>query len=289
MGHRPEIISHIVHGLLPPISHKYLSCLRPSCKINHFPSSAIDSRTYIHFRGFTSASKINQSQELCFYHQKFGVAAKKCASPCSWNQSSNANQRPSVRHVDDKRGASSSGLFFVEDSISHVGFLIDTGSTHSLLPCHRNHSLIFSQLSTTESLCAANGTKIPAYELVKLTVSFGLNREFTWDFRRAEVQYPVIEIDFLCHFKLNVNIRDRCLNDTTTNAQMEDISPHNPVTGEQTSHESLLDGKALKDKLMYNFVDSHFEANPDLFDLSIYSRPHRHKTQHHIITTGPPV
>ena len=52
--------------------------------------------------------------------------------------------------------------------MSHISFMIDTGSEVSLLPCQRalQHS------SITVFLRSANGSRIPVFEDVTLNVSF---------------------------------------------------------------------------------------------------------------------
>jgi len=56
---------------------------------------------------------------------------------------------------------------------------------------------------------AANGSSIPAYEKVDLTVTLGLNKAFSWSFVKAGVQRAVIGIDFLENFNLILDLSRR--------------------------------------------------------------------------------
>ena len=77
--------------------------------------------------------------ELCFYHNKFGHHANKCVLPCTWHRSresqSNFHQDCTNPRID-KVGAIGllGSLIKIQDPITKIDFLVDTGSTISLLP-----------------------------------------------------------------------------------------------------------------------------------------------------------
>ena len=60
----------------------------------------------------------------------------------------------------------------VKDSNTSVNFMVDTGSAVSLLPCFRSAG----DKRLTGHMTAANGTLVPTYETIPLTVTFGLRR-----------------------------------------------------------------------------------------------------------------
>jgi hypothetical protein len=62
-------------------------------------------------------------------------------------------------------------------------------------------------------LLAANNTTIATYGWISLSLDLGLRRDFTWRFMVADVQEPIIGADFLAHFGLLVDCRNRRLLD----------------------------------------------------------------------------
>ena len=75
------------------------------------------------------------------------------------------------------------------DTISGASFLIDTGSTYSIIP----HSS--SSLATGPLLKSANGHKILCWGRRRLTVQFN-GRRYTWWFLLAAVDFHIISVDF---------------------------------------------------------------------------------------------
>jgi hypothetical protein len=65
-------------------------------------------------------------------------------------------------------------------------------------------------------LCAANGTTIPTYGLLPLSLNLRLRREFAWRFVVAIVTQPLIGADFLSHYGLLVDCRNSRLLDGVT-------------------------------------------------------------------------
>jgi len=113
--------------------------------------------------------------------------------------------------------------------------------------------------------------------LKMLTLNLSLRRPFTWRFVIADVSKPIIGADFLSHFNLVVDLKNRRLIDQVTglSTQGRCINYLEPlvktITGETPYH-----------KLLNKFIDI---TRPDgqLRDV-------KHNTVHHIETTpGPPV
>jgi hypothetical protein len=91
------------------------------------------------------------------------------------------------------------GRLFITDRLTKQQFLVDTGSDLCMYP----HRLILRHVNY--DLCAANGTAIPTYGWLSLSLNLGLCRDFTWRFVVAHVTHPLIGVDFLSHFGLLVD------------------------------------------------------------------------------------
>ncbi|XP_076176653.1 uncharacterized protein LOC143151438 [Ptiloglossa arizonensis] len=63
---------------------------------------------------------------------------------------------------------------------------------------------------------AANGTRIATYGTTVISLNLSLRREFTWRFIVADVDAPIIGMDFLVHYNLLVDPRNKRLLDATT-------------------------------------------------------------------------
>src|SRR5699024_6382235 len=70
-------------------------------------------------------------------------------------------------------------------------------------------------LSNT-TLYAANGSLIPTYGQISRELDLGLRRKFQFSFQVADTQTNILGADFLEHFHLCPDIRDRRLLDGTT-------------------------------------------------------------------------
>lgn len=84
---------------------------------------------------------------------------------------------------------------------------MDTGAEISVVPRSSNDN---SQASLVK-LAAANNTHINTYGQKQLTVDLGLQKNFTWIFTIADVTHPILGADFLKHFGMLVDVRDRAL------------------------------------------------------------------------------
>ena len=85
------------------------------------------------------------------------------------------------------------------DSNSGASFLVDTGSSYSIIP-HSSH-----QPPTGPLLRSANGHRISCWGERQLTVTFSGHR-YTWAFLLADVQFNILGVDFLQHFQLLVDV-----------------------------------------------------------------------------------
>jgi hypothetical protein len=92
-------------------------------------------------------------------------------------------------------------------------FLIDTGSDLCVFP---RKLIPQRRLRIHYDHCAANGTTIPTYGWLPLSLNLGMRRDFTWRFVVADVTQPLIGADFLSHFGLLVECRNNRLLDGVT-------------------------------------------------------------------------
>ncbi|XP_011700955.1 PREDICTED: uncharacterized protein LOC105457789 [Wasmannia auropunctata] len=123
----------------------------------------------------------------------------------------------------------------------------------------------------------SNGTAIHTYGSKALTLNLGLRRCFTWDFVIADVAKPIIGADFLAHFDLLVDLKNRRLVDQVTNLTVpgRKINPHEVCV------------KTIKGTTPYHALLSEF---PDITRPDGRPRQTKHGTRHFIKTTpGPPV
>jgi hypothetical protein len=147
---------------------------------------------------------------LCWYHLHFGARAQKCTHPCAYHQQRKPEQQTataaSVYTTTTRR-------FFVTDRRSKQQFLINTGSDlcmfpRKLIPQHKER--------VNSDIRAANGTTVATYGWLSLSLNLGLSQDFQWRFVVADVLHPLIGADFLSHFGLLVDCRNRRLLEGTT-------------------------------------------------------------------------
>jgi hypothetical protein len=163
---------------------------------------------------------------------------------------------------------------FITDKTSKRRFLIDTGSDLCVFP----RKLIPQRKSRVNyDLSVANGTTIPTYGWLPLSLNLGLRRDFTWRFIVADVTQPLIGSDFLSHFGLLVDFRNNRLLDSVTSLSV-------PA---QTASSRIPIIKVINNGTSVDTLISEF---PELTRPIGVQREVRHHTVHHIRTIpGPPV
>mgnify|MGYP004574657049 CR=1 FL=1 len=114
----------------------------------------------------------------------------------------------STMHNGDK---TCSSRLFVKDNNSKLKFLIDTGAEVSVFPIKN-----FSGVSQKSNLIltAANGTPIDTYGFKELQLDFGFNNLFSFPFILANIDTPIIGINFLEKFGMLVDIKNRKIIDS---------------------------------------------------------------------------
>lgn len=125
---------------------------------------------------------------------------------------------------------------------------------------------------------AANGTRIKTFGTKLCNFDLKLKRKFPWRAIVANVRTPILGVDFLKHYGLIIDLRNRCLIDQSTK---------NRSTGEIRQI----------DKCVHNIstIPTNHEFTDLLREFSDLSRPKkvrdpiRHDVKHTITTEGPPV
>lgn len=164
---------------------------------------------------------------------------------------------------------------YITDQVTKQRFLIDTGSDLCVFP----RSLVAPRKPDPSfHLCAANDSSIKTYGAVKMSMDLGLKKIFSWRFVVADVSIPIIGSDFLAHFGLLTDCRNRRLLDSTTGLS----SYCQPATNNQISIKLI--------KASYSPFNCILEEFSELTKPAGAPREIHHSTVHHIRTTvGPPV
>ena len=88
-------------------------------------------------------------------------------------------------------------IFYVNDKNTHTHFLVDTRSEVSVIP----PSTIDRRCSPNNlTLTAVKDTPISTYSQRTLTLNLDLTRSLPWIFIVADVQQPILGVDFIRHF-----------------------------------------------------------------------------------------
>jgi hypothetical protein len=156
-------------------------------------------------------------------------------------------------------------LFFITDTLTGRRFLVDTGSSFSLIP-YRS-----SKRQCGPILRAADNRRIPFWGFAKSTVKLA-NGDFTWSFLRAAVKYPILGMDFLWNFRLLVDPVDNRL------LTKQDLPPMAAVVA------APLAAAATEDPWQ-----ALLQEFPTLAEEMSTTQPPSHGIQHSIETAGLPV
>ena len=156
---------------------------------------------------------------VCWYHKKFGEAARKCKSSCSKSKK-HAGQPLAVTGV---AGLSPSHLFYISDHSTNLNFLVDTGAEVSAIPPTRANR---NNCQNGLTLQAINNTSIPTYGKRSLSLDLRLRCTFRWVFVIAEVKTPILGANFLHCYGLIVNVGNKKLMNSPTQLQVNLLSLH---------------------------------------------------------------
>nr|CUU98749.1 hypothetical transcript [Hymenolepis microstoma] len=95
---------------------------------------------------------------------------------------------------------------YVTDPISHLKFLVDSGSRLSLIPSDE----VLKPIPFTRFVMT-NGAKFVEYGQKSITLDLGLNGRLTWNFVITNIPIPIIGADFLTYYELLIDLRRRRL------------------------------------------------------------------------------
>jgi predicted aspartyl protease len=110
---------------------------------------------------------------------------------------------------------------FVVDVATKERFLVDTGAEISVYPVNK---LRYRPAATEFQLHAANGSTITTFGFRAMDLNLGVRRQFTWKFIVAAVTHAIIGMDFLSHFNLVIDPRNKRLIDTQTSLSVRTVS-----------------------------------------------------------------
>ena len=83
-------------------------------------------------------------------------------------------------------------LFTIYDKTNNITFVVDTGSTVSLLP----QTFDFETYNGPQDLLAVNHTRLTVQGLTKLDVDLGHLQPYPWAYRIADVPFGIMGCDF---------------------------------------------------------------------------------------------
>ena len=167
--------------------------------------------------------------------------------------------------------SSTSRLFYITtDRTTGTCFLVDTGADVSVLP----PSAADRRRPSSYTLQAVNQSAISTFGEKSMTLDMGLRHSYRWITIIAYIPIPILGADFLAHFSLKVDVRNRQLIVTITGLHLRGIqfttpSPH-PVFHfpASTPYTDLL------------------QKFPDLSRPCYDASTVKHSVTHHICTTG---
>lgn len=176
-------------------------------------------------------------------------------------------------------------LFYVWDKGSGKRFLVDTGAEISALPFAKNDDVPHTH---GPCLVAANGTNIHTYGTRQSTITFG-TQSYTWDFLIADVSQPLLGADFLRHFVLMVDMKNKKLIKTVVEPipiSVPTIAKPIPFYIPATLDSQLPNVCTLAPSEPFQHLLSTF---PAVTSPTFAHTTPKHQVQHFIVTEGPPV
>ena len=180
-------------------------------------------------------------------------------------------------------------LMFAIDTRDGTKYLIDSGAVYSIVPPTEQQR---SAGPNAWRLEAANGSEIPCFGLTEREIFLG-DRPFPFTFIVADVQQSIIGADFLSHFYLAPNLRDKSLidlNDFSTISLRIDRSTHSEHFNRnqncnRSAHINRIDLADQKSDPFYQLIDSY----PELSTPSFKPKEVSHGVKHHIPTNCRPI
>lgn len=167
-------------------------------------------------------------------------------------------------------GLSPSRRLLITDRKTGIRFLVDTGADVSVLP----RRFANKKIPCDKTLFATNHTQIKTYGEMTLTIDLKIRRAFIWNFIIADVSQPILGSDFLYHYNLLPDIRNKRLTDATTK-----LSSFGHISTVTVPTIRTLNNDTPFHKIVREFIDV---TRPTQF------HEPSHDVKHHILTRGPP-
>lgn len=165
---------------------------------------------------------------------------------------------------------SKSRRLFIFDPTNKLDFLIDTGGDISIIP--RDTFSDFKK-DTDVTLSAVNGSPIPTFGKKLLKVNLRLRRDFPFVFTVAQIDRPIIGADFLSHFGLTIDLKNKRIIDSVTKLSVNCV-----IKDTNTLSPRIFEVSDKYTQLLNNF--------PTLFAEPDFNLPVKHSVKHHIFTEG---
>lgn len=128
-----------------------------------------------------------------------------------------------------------SSRLHVYDKSTKMKFLVDSGADVSVIPPKLNEKRNQSNFK----LFAANNAIIKTYGNKQINLDLGLRRNFQWKFIIADVSQPILGADFLRHYSLLIDLKNRRIVDPLTNLKsncsIANVPTSNLTTVDKTS------------------------------------------------------
>ena len=173
------------------------------------------------------------------------------------------------------------GYYLVNSNSGHR-FLCDSGASVSIFPaCSADRTQVIPE--NTPTLVSATGAVIKTYGYRNIPLRFN-GRSYSWRFVLADVKVPLLGADFLAHYGLLVDLKNKQLIDSSTFMSMPLLSQFSP---QQTTVNQIFSGEASFRRILDDFPKV---TRPEtLTERLKTNRNQSHGIFHHIETTGPPV
>ena len=105
-------------------------------------------------------------------------------------------------------------LLIAYDFVNNISFLIETGSSYSLISASKRERKVSPDPTV---LYSATSNVIQTYGKQTLKINFNSSIDYTWDFIKTDLNFSIIGLDFLNFYWLTVDTNKRCLIDTCNN------------------------------------------------------------------------
>jgi cleavage and polyadenylation specificity factor subunit 1 len=181
----------------------------------------------------------------------------------------------SAAAVADQRPQTTNRRLLINCRNNKLRFLIDTGAALSILPPNIKKA---KELTPISYLYAANNSLIPVFGERILELNLGLRRPFVWNFLIADVDRPILGIDFLSHYHLLIDPFSRSLTDADTSIK---------ITCQFENSSSSYISAIPPDHKFFTILKSY----PKLTQTSdsLFLPPITSNVRHHLITNCSPI